>query len=249
MPDTFKRRFTLASTGDFLELLVLSMRLQVGRRFWAIPLLPLAWLMFMGLRVALDWRENFTVADVQNELIGLPLVILAIGLGIQLIATEIEDRTLEVCYTVPGGAVRIWLSKLAAAVLLLTAAEALLALVTGLVFTDFPLPVLYGAWQGAVFYLVLGTFLGAMVGNKLSAGLFAAGLLVLNAMFTGFGDNPSRYSPLFNPWSLADTTMDSAEIMAWTIQNRIGVFLLAAALLALTVARAERRELLLSDGG
>lgn len=235
---------------DTMELLLLSMRLQGGRRFWLIPLLPLAWLLLQGVRQVLGWVDSdFGPVDAQNALVGLPLTVLGIGLGIQIIAGEIEDRTLEVCYTVPGGASRIWFSKLAATVLLLTIAEALLAAGTSLFITDYPMAALYGAWQGAVFYLVLGMSLGALTGNKMSAGLFAGALLIINALVTGFGVNPTRYSPLFNPLALADTPMDAAQIMAWTIQNRIGTALAICALLALTLARAERRELLLSEGG
>lgn len=235
---------------DTMDLLLLSMRLQGGRRFWLIPLLPLAWLLLQGLFQVLGWLEtDFSPVDAQNALIGLPLTVLGIGLGIQIIAGEIEDRTLEVCYTVPGGASRIWFSKLAAMVLLLTTAGALLAAGTSLFLTDYPLTALYGAWQGAVFYMVLGMSLGALTGNRMSAGLFAGALLILNAFVTGVGTNPTRYSPLFNPLALAETPMDAAQIMAWTIQNRIGTALAVCALLALTLARAERRELLLSEGG
>jgi hypothetical protein len=41
------------------------------------------------------------------------------------------------------------------------------------------------------------------------------------------------------------TEADSSELLAWTIQNRIGVALLIFALVALSCVRAERREQLL----
>ena len=240
----------LAAAADFLELLLLSLRLQGGRRVWLVPLLPLAWPLFLALQWALGWLDgDFESAHAQNLLIGAPLAILAIGLGLQIVAGEIEDRTLEVCYTVPGGASRIWLSKLAAAALLLAAAEGLLALFARLTFTGFPAASLYGAWQGALFFLVLAAFLGALLGNRLSAGLFAIALLALSGFISGFGEAPNRYSPMFNPLPLGSTAMPAEEILARTIQNRIGAALAIIALLALLVSRAERRETLLSEGG
>jgi hypothetical protein len=60
---------------------------------------------------------------------------------------------------------------------------------------------------------------------------------------TGFGSNPSRWSPLFNPLSVRDA--NSTDVLAWTVQNRIGVALVIVALVALSCSRAERRETLL----
>lgn len=237
----------LAKLGDAMEMLNLSMRLQLGRRFWVVPLLCLIWPLFQAFRIlVLDETQGLSPSDAQNYLIGFPLVVLAIGLGIQIIAAEIEQRTLEVCYTVPGGAIRIWLSKIAAAAVLLIVAEIILALITVIFFTTFPWSALYGAFQGAVFYLVLGMSFGALFGNRLTAGVVTAALLVLNAFITGFGDNPTRYSPLFNPLALENTGMVAIEVTAWTIQNRIGVALATLAIATLTFARADRREKLLS---
>src|SRR5690606_31978279 len=128
-----------------------------------VPVLALAWPAYQALAIVAGWRgQSFDAADAQNGLIGLPLVVLGIGLGVRIIAAEIEQRTLEVTYTVPGGASRVWISKLAAAALALLVAEALLAGITAAFFTPFPFVALYGAFQGAVFYLVLAAGLGAL---------------------------------------------------------------------------------------
>ncbi|HJR71377.1 MAG TPA: hypothetical protein VKA43_15150, partial [Gammaproteobacteria bacterium] len=60
---------------------------------------------------------------------------------------------------------------------------------------------------------------------------------------SGFGEVQRRWSPLFNPLGVGDA--NSADVLAWTIQNRIGVALLILALVALSCVRAERREQLL----
>jgi len=173
------------------------------------------------------------------------MTVIAIGLGVSIIAGEIEQRTLEVAYTVPGGARRIWSAKLAAVILLLVVTETLLAIVTATFFTSFPITSLYGAFQGAVFYLVLAMALGALVKSEITAVLVALVLLVANGALSGFGNSPNRLSPLFNPLTVSETS--HSEILAWTIQNRIGVALAIAALVALAFARAERREQLLGS--
>ena len=229
---------------DGLLLLKLSLRWQLGRRRWLAPVLALGWPAYHALSLLAGWRDGrFTAAEAQNLLIGLPLNVLAIGLGVGIIAGEIEQRTLEVTYTVPGGARRVWVAKLLAAALPLLAAGALLAIITAAFFTSYPLLALYGAVQGAAFYLVLSMGLGALLKSEITAALLAAIVLFLNGLIGGFGEIQRRWSPLFNP--LGFTEADSSELLAWTIQNRIGVALLIFALVALSCVRADRREQLL----
>jgi len=229
---------------DGLLLVKLALRWQLGRRMWLAPVLALGWPAYHALSLLVGWRDGrFVAADAQNFLIGLPLIVLAIGLGVSIIAGEIEQRTLEVTYTVPGGARRVWIAKLLAAALPLLAAGALLAIITAAFFTSYPLVALYGALQGAAFYLVLSMGLGALLKSEITAALLAAIVLFLNGLLGGFGEIQRRWSPLFNP--LGFTEADSSELLAWTIQNRIGIALLILALFALSCVRAERREQLL----
>lgn len=237
-------RNALNSLVDLLLLMRLSLRLQLGRRVWIVPLLAMVWLAYHAFTVLVGWRaQSFDAVDVQNGLIGFPLVVLGIGLGVRIIAGEIEQRTLEVTYTVPGGAHRVWISKLVAAGSTLLLAEALLAVIVAAFFTPYPPMSLYGALQGAVFYLVLAMGLGALFRSEITAALVALLVLVANGFLTGFGDLSTRWSPLFNP--LAVRNASPADVLAWTVQNRVGVALLILALVALSAARAERREQLL----
>jgi ABC-type transport system involved in multi-copper enzyme maturation permease subunit len=230
---------------DGAMLLRLSLRLQLGRRVWFVPALALLWPAYQALSLLAGWRQRgFDPVDAQNALIGFPLIVLALGLGVRVIAGEIEGRTLEVAYTVPGGARRVWISKLGAAAVSLLAAGVLLAVITAVFFTPYPLSSLYGAVQGAAFYLVLAAGLGALLRSEITAALVAAVVLVLNGFLTGFGAAPSRWSPLFNPLTVQNA--NAAEVLAWTVQNRVGFALLILGLVALACARAERRERLLS---
>lgn len=227
--------------ADRLMMLRLSIRLQLGRKFWIVPLLALTWPLFHAIRLLVsDAAQSFNETAAQNTLIGFPMTIIAIGLGVSIIAGEIEQRTLEVAYTVPGGARRIWMAKLAAVILLLAMTEALLAIITLTFFTAFPLTSLYGAFQGAIFYLVLAMGLGALFKSEITAALVSSVLVALNAI-----SNIGPWSPWFNPLVIKDKS--PSDILAWTVQNRIGFALAIIALAALAFARAERREQLLGS--
>lgn len=229
---------------DYVLLVKLALRWQLGRRAWLAPALALAWPAYQAFALLVGWTgSRFTPAEAQNLLIGFPLNVIAIGLGVRIIAGEIEQRTLEVTYTVPGGARRVWLAKLLAASLVLLAAEALLAAVTVAFFTSYPPAALYGALQGAVFYLVLATGLGALLKSEITAALLSGILLFLNGFVSGFGEVQHRWSPLFNPLAVRES--DAANLLAWTVQSRIGMALMILALVALSCVRAERREQLL----
>ncbi|HXV77424.1 MAG TPA: hypothetical protein VD788_13990 [Candidatus Polarisedimenticolaceae bacterium] len=228
--------------ADAGRLLVLSLRMVAGRRFWVAPLLPLIWPAFQILRLLLGWRpQGYTAEEAQNLLIAFPLVVLAIGLGVRIIAAEIDRRTLEIAYTVPGGAHKVWLAKLAATSLLLLATELLLAAVAYAFCTAFPIvATLYGAWQPAMFFLVLAMALSALFRSEAAGALVTAAVLALCWPLQQAG---TRLSPFWNPAALTDA--DPSNLVAWTVQNRLGFLLLALALVVLAFGRAENREKLL----
>ena len=88
-----------------LVLVRLALRTLAGRRWWLLPLLPLAWPAFQATTRALSKPPPiFYEGDAQTWLIGLPMVVLAIFFGARIIGAEIDQRTLEIVYTVPGGA-------------------------------------------------------------------------------------------------------------------------------------------------
>ena len=225
------------------SLLRLSLLILAGRRFWVLPLLPLAWLAFQAVVVMLFSDSGFTPAAAQGALIGLPLTLLAVFLGLRIIAGEIDGRSLEIAYTVPGGCQRVWWAKLLAAGLVLVASELLLAGVTFVFFTPFPLGALYGAFQAAVFYLILAMAMATLFRSETGGAMGTAAVLGLNGLLSGFGENQIRISPFWNPYALDEA--DPMELFAWTLQNRVGVVLVMAAVLSLAFMRANRRERML----
>lgn len=219
----------------------LSAVVMAGPRYWLLPLLPLAWLAVQaGLSIA-GIRPGFEPAAAQNTLIGLPLAVLAGFLGGRIIAGELDQRTLEVAYTVPGGAHRVWSGKLAAAGLMLLVSLGLMAAATFTFFTPFPIvPTLYGAGQGAAFHLVAAMGFATLFRSEAAGAMATLAVLALNWQMASLG---LRISPLWNP--LAVPGADAEQLLAMAVQHRIGMALVMAAVVALTFARAERRERML----
>jgi ABC-type transport system involved in multi-copper enzyme maturation permease subunit len=231
----------LRRLSDRLRLIRASLRLIAGRRYWISILIPLVWIGFQVFRVVVNWRpEGYNPGDAQTILIGFPLTVLGIAFGLRIIAGEIDHRTLEIAYTVPGGTHRVWIAKLGAALVLLIVAEALLALATWAFCTGFPPSALYGALQAAVFYMVLSMALAALLRSEAGGALLVLIPLGLN-FFLQAGN--VRISPFWNPERISDP--DPAELFGWAVQNRVGFLLAIAAITAMAFARAERREKLL----
>ena len=218
----------------------LSAVLVAGPRHWLLPLAPLAWLAVQaGLLFA--GRAAFEPAAAQNTLIGLPLAVLATLLGGRIIAGELDQRTLEIAYTVPGGAHRVWLGKLAAAGLMLLASLSLTAALTFTFFTPFPIvSTVYGAGQGAAFHLVVAMGFATLFRSEAAGAMATLGVLALNLRTATVG---SRISPYWNPLTVQGA--DADQLLAMAVQNRIGMAFVIAAIVALSFARAERRETML----
>ena len=214
-----------------------------GRRFWLLVLLPLLWLAALAVATLVGIRDDdFAPAAAQTTLIGAPLVALAVFFGLRVIAGEIDGGSLEIAYTVPGGCERVWRAKLLGALLMLTLAEALLALATWAFFTTFPAGALYGALQAAVFYLVLAMAMATLFRSEVAGAMATAVVLGLNYMLANVGQMP--VSPFWNP--LAVDSEDPAYVLARTVQNRIGMALVITAIASLAFMRANRRERMLS---
>ncbi len=229
-----------------IGLLRLSMIVVAGHRYWLLAVLPLLWLPFQaGLLVFEPTQTGFGPREAQNTLIGAPLVAVAVFLGMRIIAGEVEGRSLEIAYTVPGGCERVWWTKLIGSVLLLVVAEALLAVATYVFFTPFPLSALYGAMQAALAYLVLSMGMGALFRSEAASIMTIAAILAFNGLITGFGENQLVISPFWNPLAVGDADADPTELFATALQNRVGIPLVMAAIVALTFMRANRRERML----
>ena len=240
-----------------IEFMRHAMLVVAGHRFWMLPFATLPWLAFQYYITMNDPTKIIGPGSVQGTLIGVPLTALGMFFGMRIIAGEIDDRSLEIAYTVPGGCERLWFAKLFSAFLMLVFTEAMLSILVYFFFTPFPPGALYGALQASCFYMILAMALGALFRSETSGLIGTAALLGLNGLLTGFGDSQMRFLPFFNPYVYLDTSSSSnvvdggftspEELLAWAIQNRIAMLLLMGAILSLAFMRSNRRETML-DG-
>ena len=227
-----------------ITIIRLSAVLLTGPRYWLVLLLPLLWLAGHAALLVAGLRTSFEPAVAQNTLIGAPATVLAVFLGGRIIGGELDERTLEIAYTVPGGTHRVWLGKLAAAGLILLATLSLAAVLTFTFLTPFPIAqTLYGAAQGAAFYLSAAMGLATLFRSEVTGAMGTMGVLGLDVSITLQAKRPFPISPFWNP--LAGNATDAQQLLATSVQNRIGFALIIAAIVALTFARAERREKML----
>ena len=232
----------LRRLGAQFELFRLAGLAIAGHWVWLLIFLPLLWLAARALEIVISASGPFEEASAQVGLMGIPMAILAIILGLRIIAGEMDGRSIEIAYTVPGGCQRVWWAKLAASVLILIAAEALLALVVYFLFIeDFPFVALYGALQGAVFYLALSMAFAALFRSEVAGAMATAAVLLFDLVV--LGSNGIRASPFWNPSAVQ--TQDPELILAMAVQNRIGVPIVIALIIGLAFMRANRRERML----
>lgn len=222
--------------NHYMRMLALSLRQHLGRRFYFIPWFVLVWPCYHAIKALGSGPIPYSPADAQNELIGLPIYFLSIGLGVRIVASEVEKRTLEVAYTLPSGAGDIWRWKIISSLVIILWAIALLAVTTWIFFTPYPIDVLYRVMQGALFFLVFSMSAGALLGTELIAALVSGALLLtLYPQFYGV-----RWSPIFDP--LFADVYDNTKISFWLFQNYVWVLTITVLIGLYTFFRVEQRE-------
>lgn len=222
-----------------LFLYILCNRLQMGHRFWMLPFAVFIWPLLQACMVFIGWKQGgFELVDVQNRLMGYPLYLMSIGIGVGLIANEVEKRTLEVSFTLPGGSAKIWINKLIAASFLIIMAELILGLCTWIFFTGITSGIVIRVFQGAIFYLVLAMTAGAFFKNSLIAGIVTCFVLFANSYFTN-----GSWSPVFNPLTI--NNLSAGDLMQLIIRNHFIVIAAIFVMALLAFLRMEQREALL----
>jgi ABC-type transport system involved in multi-copper enzyme maturation permease subunit len=204
----------LIKLKTYLRLMFYSGRLMAGRRFWIVIFLPLVWPVLQALFIGIGWRDGKVTPVNAHMLMSLPLTIVAMGLGLRIIAGEIDSRTLEIAYTVPGGCHRVWLAKLATCFCLLLAGDVLLAVFTMVFLTSVSIGTFYGVLQASIFYLVMGMGLSAFFRSEITGAMATIVVYAISIMASSV-----RISPFFNPLALDKT--ENAQAISYIIQNRI----------------------------
>ena len=227
----------------YFRLMFYSAYLVAGRKFWIVVFLPLIWLLLRALFILIGWDDGKFDPENAHLLMSIPLSVIGMGLGIRLIAGEIDSRTLEIAYTVPGGCHRVWLAKIATAVSMLFASEVLLTIVTMMFFTAVTPGTFYGVFQGSVFFLIAGMAFSALFRSEITGAMGSVVLYVIVLLMQA--NRQFRISPFFNPLAIENT--DKSQIISSTIQNRIFFIIIIVVLALLTFLRVERREKMLGD--
>lgn len=226
----------------YFRIMYYSAHLVGGRKFWIIIFLPLLWLIIRALFIMFGSAEKLS-PESAHYLMSMPLSLVAIGLGLRIIAGEIDSRTLEIAYTVPGGCHRVWLAKIATSVSLLLASLILLTIFTMLFFTSVTPGTFYGVLQASVFYLIVGMAFSTFFRSEITGAMASVVLYTLNLFVQVRGQ--FRISPFFNPLAMDGT--EKTQILYYTIQNRIFFLIFIAVIALLTFYRVERREKMLGD--
>ena len=239
---------TWTKITQWLKLLRLAMVSIAGHFFWIWPLvLVVGWLAAHTLLEQFNVINSITAAEVQNRLLGVPIALLSTALGLRIIAGEINARTIEIIYTVPGGANRVWTIKLLASMTMIAVVELALALYTWFYFTHFPIEALLGAFLTGHFFLVVAMGFSALFRSEVSGAIVSALLLGVCFLFlsgSGMDEQMKVFFPFFNPY--ASSIDESTNVLAMILQNRIGYFLVILGIICLAYMRGERREKLLS---
>jgi ABC-type transport system involved in multi-copper enzyme maturation permease subunit len=182
--------------------------------------------------------------DVLPWLLEFPLTILAIYLNMQLIASEKENRTLEVMFTTAGSRYKVWLLRLGTLNLLLLILAVFLGVFAFFTFAD--IEILGTAVHGfipAYFVGAMTLFFSVKFRSGFAAGMVAAGIVTLTFMFTE-AIHDTRYFLYFNPFYLP-RRLDPETWNLWMWQNRIALLILGMVLQFFALRGLEDRERLL----
>ena len=226
-----------------LEVLRYAAIAIAGHKFWLIPIIvPIVWLAPQSGMEILDW---VTIRDegIQFRL-AVPLAFVGLFLGLRIIASEINARTLEIVYTVPGGAEKVWWVKILASLMILLLTEAVMGVYAWFLITPYNLESLYGALQVGVFYMAVAMGFSTLFRSEVAGAIVAVVLLGLNLVWTEFGREQYWLSPLYNPHAINDQVLKA--IVVETLRNRIFIALVTIMIFSLAFLRGNRREKLLS---
>ncbi len=188
--------------------------------------------------------DRLTPEDALPWLLEFPLTILAIYLNMQLIASEKENRTLEVMFTTAGSRYKVWLLRLGTLNLLLLTLAFLLSGLAFFAFAD--IEILGTAIHGFVpsyFVGAMTLFFSVKFRGGFAAGMVAAGLVTLTFMFNE-ALRDTRYFMYFNPYFLP-RQIDPETWNLWMWQNRITVLAAGMALQFFALRGLQDRERLL----
>jgi hypothetical protein len=228
------------------RLLFYNFKIVVGSAWWLYLLGLLGWFGILVFRTVMGWNEQpWQAHDVQNGVLSLPLVPIAIYFGMTLLYEEVDNKTIEAALTLGGDGLTAWLAKLFTAALCLGLAALGLALLAYLLLVPFPpLTVLFNAMLPVAFYGALALMLSLVLRGEIACGMLTALVLGVN-LLTWDALTSARLNPFFNPLlppGSGATYVDADAWLAMTVQNRVGVALATLSMLIYSLHRIRDRE-------
>jgi hypothetical protein len=226
---------------------ILELRRSTGGKAIYLAVGCVVWFIIIALWNALAADVPMEGTGVQNSVLTLPLVLLVVFLGSQVVASDQDNRSLEVVLALPWGRVAIWLTRLAVAVLFAWAIGGLLALLSWVFIAGFSVA---GVWAATFFPLLFFACLAFALSILFRSGTVAAlvSSLVLIGIFLttpAWQGGPLFYIyPFLNPY-LPPPEALPAEWVRSVTANRMGVAIFSAVLLLFAMAGMRRRERLL----
>ena len=233
------RRFEIL---EYLRLLWLARLSLAGRWSFALAFAPIVWPLLLAVLLLMSPEDaGYEPQSVATVLLGPAVAALGIGFGVRIVGAEIEQRTIELAYTVPGGAKKVWTAKLIAAGATLVLSTLLTGGFVAALLTEFPPNVLLDALLASLTYMCLALWLSVITRSEVTGALLSVPLLVLGILL-----GETRFSPFFNTLELVESGQYATrEIVAWSTQNRVGQALACLALVLMAYGGADRREKLL----
>ncbi len=229
-----------------LRLGLINLKLLFGRHWWLYLLALGFWFGWLILFAVMGWSEGpWEASEVQNEALTPPLLLLAVYLGMNAFAFEIDERTIEGVFTVSGSRYRPWLVRIGTVVLFLLAGDLLLAGLTWVFLVDFPvLGVAFNALVPVLLYFALALMFSLLFKGAIPAGLAVSPLLLLNVTVLAGISHGTRYNVFFN-YLARPSAIDAAQWQIMAVQNRLVLLLIIGLILFYAVRLTDKRERLL----
>jgi hypothetical protein len=205
-------------------------------------------LVLFGIVYFVNFREDLDDRITQEGVIPLllyfPLVVVAIFLNMQMIASEKENRTLEILFTTSGSRYKVWLLRLFTVNLVLLAMAFLQSILAFFGLAD--ISILGTALNGFVTPFMVGAltfYFSVKLRSGFGAAMITALIVVLALMFSDPLED-TRYQLFFNPYNIP-RRIDPETWNIWMWQNRIFTLSLGMLLQFFGLRGMENRERLL----
>ncbi len=227
------------------DLLWLEARLMTGGRLGLMVLGQIAWLITCAV-IQRFRDEPWDQVSFYNRTVLLPVLLMAIGLGMSCVLSERDIRHLEMSFSTAAGRYQLWSFRLGALGLILLGSCCLLATGTWLAVARevTPWTAAFHAFIPAACIAVLAAALSLLFNGAATAGLICLGVTAGSGMIL-HGGGASRFDPFLNPFDPPTSLLDPGAWVRTLTFNRLFLLTMLAVFTAVALGLLQRRERLL----